>query len=108
MANIKKWLEDAVLEYGEPIEAIVVGRHYGLRWDEGLKLDNENIVLSVEEGLSKLDQEFDDGFGGADCFPMYAWTKTRVFFIGEYDGSTELEWVPRHPIAIAPTFSGNA
>lgn len=106
MGNIRKWLETAVTEYGEPIEAIVVGRHDNRRYDEKSELDDENIVLAPELGLKKLDEEYDNGYGGADCFPMYAWTKSRVFFIGEYNGSTGLNWVPRNPVNIEPHFSG--
>lgn len=63
-------------------------------------------VLPVDQALQKLDVNFDSGFGGADCFPIYAWTASRVYFIQEYDGATSLGWVPRHPIAIKPEFSG--
>ncbi|MVB00031.1 hypothetical protein GN330_22530 [Nitratireductor sp. CAU 1489] len=107
MANIKEWLESAEREFGEMIEAVVVGKHDD-RWRSGAPLPDEDVVLSREDGLRKLDQEFDCGFGGADCFPMYAWTKTRVFLVHEYDGATKLGWVPRNPQAIAPDFGGNS
>ena len=104
MANIRKWLEEAVTEFGEPLEAVVVGQHDNKRYTN--PLPDEGCVLSPADALRKLDQEFDNGFGGEDCFPIYAWTKSRVFFIGEYDGATGLNWVPRNPIDINPTFSG--
>src|SRR5579862_171863 len=106
MANIRVWLEEAVKQYKEPILAVVVGQHDNKRWDQDEPLPDENIVLKPEVALQKLDLEFNDGFGGADCFPILAWTKSRVFFIHEYDGATSLRWVPRKPIAIAPEFSG--
>jgi hypothetical protein len=105
MANIRKWLERAIEKYGEPIEAIVVGKHDKASRREPPSAD-ENVILTPEAGLTKLDEEFYDGYGGADCYPMYAWTATRVFFIGEYDGATGLSWVPRHPTATEPQFSG--
>lgn len=106
MANIRKWLEEACAETGESIEGIVVGQHDGTRSDTPVNAD-ENVLLPVDVALAKLDVEYDNGYGGADCFPIYAWTKTRVYFIGEYDGATGLDWIPRNPINIAPQFSGN-
>lgn len=109
MGNIRKWLENAEAATGETIEAIVVGPHYNApdKWSANPKVKaDENRVLSREDGLKKLDQDYDDGYGGADCFPMYAWTKSRVYFIHEYDGSTGLSSVPRNPVDCSPEFSG--
>lgn len=107
MANIKTWLETAEKESGEQIEAVVVGKHDGDadRWNSNRKAEpDENVVLSREDGLKKLDLEYDNGYGGADCYPMYAWTKTRVYLITEYDGSTGMMWLPRNPINCEPKF----
>lgn len=106
MANLKEWLEEAESFYGERVEAMVVGAHYDRSYDDKA-LPDEHIVLSREDGLSKIDEEFDNGYGGADCFPFYAWTKTRVFFVHEYDGATGLNWAPRSPMAVQPSFGGN-
>jgi hypothetical protein len=103
MSNLKTWLEEVEERFGELIEAIVVGKHYD---NYGESREDENIILSREAGLKKLDGEFDDGFGGADCYPFVAWTASRVFFVQEYDGATNLAWVPRNPIAVTPEFSG--
>lgn len=111
MSNIKEWLIEAEKFYGETIEAIVVGPHDKRpgRWGADDKaLSDENVILSRDDGLRKLDQEYDSGYGGADCFPMYTWTKSRVFFIGEYDGSTGITWAPRNPVALEPQFSGQS
>lgn len=105
MANIKKWLEEAEKHFGETIESIVVGRH-DTEWRNPAK-DDENVLLPREVALEKLDVDFDNGYGGADCFPIYAWTASRVFFIDEYDGATGLAWVPRHPASCSPQFSGD-
>lgn len=100
--NIRRWLESAVSKFGEPLESVVVGKHDNRAWD-GDALPDENVPLDPEVALIKLDLEFNRG---ADCFPIFAWTKSRVFFIGEYDGDTNLAWVPRHPVAEEPKFSG--
>jgi hypothetical protein len=80
VSNIKQYLEHAETQYGEPIEAIVVGVHYNNRYEDGPANADENIILSREIGLKKLDENYDPGFGGADCYPMYAWSASRVFF----------------------------
>lgn len=106
MENISKWLKNAIEKYGEPLEAIVVGPHDKRRYDDPTVVSDENVILTPEDGLKKLDVEYDAGFGGADCYPMYAWTKSRVFWVAEYDGATSLAWAPRNPTAIKPQFSG--
>lgn len=105
MANIKDMLIAAEATFGETIEAIVVGRHYSAEWDAP-RDDDDNRLRSRDDGLSKLNQEYDNGYGGADCYPFYAWMPSRVLFMDEYDGSTGLVWVPRHPRAITPDFRG--
>jgi len=107
MANIREWLESAEAKWGEPIEAMVVGKHYRAGWDADPE-GGENIVLTREAGLAKVDQEYDNGYGGAGCYPIWAWTASRVLFIHEYDGVTELSWVPRNPVAGEPEFGGNS
>lgn len=106
MANLRKSLEDATARFRESIEAIVIGHHYNA--PRGVIACDENIILSVSNGLAKLDVEYHDGFGGADCFPFYAWTASRIFFVAEYDGATSLCWVPRNPMPIQPEFSGQS
>lgn len=107
MGNLRKWLEDAERLYDEPIEAMCVGQHDNGKWDRKPKAD-ENVLLSREDGLKKIDEDYDNGYGGADCYPLYAWTKSRIFFVAEYDGATGISYVPRHPIALEPQFSGQS
>lgn len=107
MANIKNWLLEAELESGEVIEAIVVGKHDGSPWRAPANPE-ENVVLDRAAGLEKLDQEYNNGFGSPCCYPMYAWTPTRVYLIHEYDGSTGPVWVPRSPVDIEPEFGGQS
>lgn len=109
MANIREWLEEAEAFYGERIEAIVVGVHYDRRYGADDKPHaDENVVLSREDGLKKLDQEYENDFGGADCYPMFAWTASRVFMIHEYDGATGPTYVPRNPVPCEPEFGGRS
>ena len=44
-----------------------------------------------------LDYEFDAGYGTQGVPSFFAWTKNRVYYVWEYDGSTDLCYVPRHP-----------
>ena len=96
-------LEKCEVLYGETIEAIVVGQH-SRKWD-GPVLPDENVVLSRDEGLAKLDQDFEVYKG---CFPMYAWTASYIFLIHEYDGATSIAVLPRHPVECRPTFGGDS
>ncbi len=87
---------------GEPIDAVVIGTR-GDHW-----LDEEpqepQAVLSWNEARPRLNYEYDDGYGGADCHAIYAWTPSRVLFVHEYDGSTTVTSVPRNPEAGKPIF----
>jgi len=100
-ANLVKWLEKAVGD--EMIEGVVIGesRSYEKRSEPPL-----GRLLTWADAKPHLDYQFDDGFGGADCHPITAWTATRVFFVHEYDGATSIAWVPRHPVEHVPTYSG--
>ena len=103
--NLKTALLAAVEKTGETIEAIVVGPDDEHDWDQTRSnQDRENRVLSVEEGLALLDKDYNNGYGGADCRPFYAWTQSRVYLVHEYDGATGLGWVPRHPVDCNPLF----
>lgn len=107
MVNLRTSLEALEAGFGEPIEAMVVGQHDDVRYCEEPKPD-EGVVLTREDGLKKVDQEYDNGYGGAECFPFYAWTASRVFWVAEYDGATGIAWAPRNPVAIMPEFSGQS
>lgn len=108
MANLRKELEEG-LDEGERIEAVVIGVHDR---DENRFTDDPparypdmlNRVLTWEEAAPILDEEYDDGYGSAECFPFYAWTNTHIYFVREYDGSTHIGAIPRNPQDIAPDF----
>jgi hypothetical protein len=106
-ANLKAWVVEAAA--GEPIEAIVIGHRGGgedrFAYDENIpthEIQRTGVVLTWEEAAPMIDYTFDDGFGGADCNAVYAWTATRVIAISEYDGSTDCYSIPRHPVDCLP------
>ena len=49
---------------------------------------------------SILDEPFYPGFGTQRVPSFHAWSKDRVFFVWEYDGSTGLNYVLRNPSEI--------
>jgi len=108
VANLKTMIEDEA--GGDPIEAAVIGVHYN---DENKYTDDPparhpdklNRVLSWEEAAPILDEEYNNSYGGADCWPVTAWTANRVIYVTEYDGATGVTSVPRHPIDHEPRFS---
>ena len=107
MSNLRKNLEKYEVLFGEPIEAMVVGKHDSISYHREEAKPDENVVLTREVGLAKVDQEYDSGYGSSpDCFPLYAWTKSRVFYVHEYDGATGLVWAPRNPMVVEPSFGG--
>src|SRR5665648_1093277 len=86
---------------GEVIDSAVIG---GMGWSSygadkrhapGLARQGEVPPWSVARPL--LDYEYDTGYGAPDCQAVHAWTAYRVIFVSQYDGSTRVTWVPRHP-----------
>lgn len=99
--RLADWLTKAAGD--EPIEVVVLG-------DVDYLMSNRDTdapigkLLTWEEALPYLQYKFYDGFGGAECHALYAWTATRIFLICEYDGSTRLKTIPRHPVACVPEY----
>lgn len=87
---------------GEKVIAIVIG-------DKGWFDDetpNRGEVMTWKEAEPLLDYEYDGGYGSPDCHSIYAWTKTKVIFVVQYDGATNLTFVPRNPISGMPEMPG--
>lgn len=101
MVNLKKTFEDRAAEMGDKIVSAVVGRHYD-------DYDDYGKVFSPEpwaEASKKLDYEYSNGFGGADCHAAVAWGERFVYFVHEYDGATGIQCVPRNPEPCAPAWA---
>jgi hypothetical protein len=113
MMNLRREIERIVGD--EPIEGIVIGRFGSPDDDEddfgapergNVPPDAIGTVVSWDATAPWLDYEFYGGFGAAECHPVYVWTPTRVIFVHEYDGSSDLVAVPRHPVGCLPSFGG--
>ncbi|WP_150122126.1 hypothetical protein [Sulfitobacter sp. HI0129] len=108
MAVISDWIENIAGD--ETIEAVVIGPHYRDRFnsdkDENFNAAPLNKVISWEVAKPFLSYEYVNGYGGADCHPVFVWTATKIITITEYDGLTGPTWLPRNPIDIEPGFDG--
>ena len=113
MAN---FLADIVAKLGdETIEKIVVGK-FGYPWDDedntteldikGFPKNYYNKLLDWELAKDFLDYDYNDGYGGEDCHPIYAWTPTRILFVCYYDNATWVDSIPRNPDETIPKMFG--
>ena len=55
------------------------------------------IAMAPSESEGWLDEEFHDGYGGAEGDSFTVWTSTRVYFPAVYDGAEWVESVARFP-----------
>ncbi len=110
MSNLKEWILRAA--NGEPIEAIVIGsmgkRKQTPKNVPWMKQDRSkwNKVLKWEEAAPLIDYDFNSSYGVPGCQAVTAWTKSRVIFVSQYNGSTSIEYAPRHPEDHEPAMPG--
>lgn len=108
MANLKQWLLSEA--DGEKIQAVVIGKmgwgDYNSEYVPNYAGIPKGRVLSWKEAAPLLDYEFDSGFGAPGCNAIWAWTKSKVIAIGQYDGRTWPYSVPRNPVDQMPTMEG--
>ena len=110
MARITDWILDKCKE--SEIEAVVIGHFEGYEQDEwnpdpdAIPKEFKCVKLSWETAKRFLSYEFDDGFGGTKCHPVYVWTPTHILFISQYDGATSMCDIPRNPLDCTPYFPG--
>lgn len=93
---------------GEKIEAIVIERidpygdlpeeDYGSEGIPNYKDLPFGEVKKWEEVEDLLDFEYDSGYGTQECPNITAWTRNYVLFVKEYDGSTYVSFIRRHPV----------
>lgn len=109
MSNAYEELVEALSE-GERVEAVVFG-DYG--WS-GFKQPPSEIPeelrgkpLTLEEAKPYMrDWSFCGGHGSPDCWMVYIWTNTNIYFVQEYDGATSLVSIPRNPCECIPDSVG--
>ena len=109
MANLIEWIKEIAGD--EDVKDVVIG---GMGWAydyNSEKVPNyskipKNVVLNWEEAKKYLNYEFDDGSGSPKCNAVYAWTKKKIIFVVQYDGSTFPCWVPRNPGICTPIMPG--
>lgn len=104
-------LDALVKQYG-PCEAIVVGMFGGGGWDADdmdpklptfIPLEQRGVPLPYEGKLRDTLRLVNfTGFGGPYTYPVYAWFKDFVAYVHEYDGSTHMAVMPRHPCQCLP------
>lgn len=101
--------EDIEKEAGAPIEAVVIG--HNIYFDDETRpipTHQLDVVLTWAEARPLLDYEYEDGYGLPDCHAITAWTSERVVFVSQYDGATNVESVPRNPVAHEPITPGSS
>lgn len=108
MENLKSWVLE--MAGGEPIEAVIIGT---MGWDDHKAEINPlydkipfNKILTWEQAAPFLDYNFNAGYGAPECNALYAYTKTWVIAIYQYDGSTNPYKIPRSPMEIKPQMVG--
>lgn len=101
--------EDLERQAIEPIEKVIIGEmgwnNYG---EEGKEIpkSKKGKVLSWEEARPMLDYDYYTGYGAPDCHAVYAYTKSYVIFVSQYDGATGIESIPRKPVKCDPSMPG--
>ena len=93
----------------EPIEFIVIG---GMEWGDYHSekrppyQEIKGKLLSWEEAIPYIDYEYNTGYGSLDCQAITAWTANKVIFVWQFDGMTEVAFIPRNPVPHMPSMPG--
>jgi len=104
IGNLRKWIEER-LEKDEIIEAVVIGDNFReADCPKQIPAEKRYKPISWEEAKELIDYDFYADFGSPRCHAIYVWTNKRVFFVGEYDGTTWLDDVPRNPEPCVPDY----
>jgi hypothetical protein len=102
MVNLKKSFEEAAEANDDKIVSAVVGHDERAEYESPEREIVTRPVQTWEEASKKIDYDYSNGFGGADCHAVIAWGEKFVYFVHEYDGATGINSVPRNPMECAP------
>lgn len=107
MVNLKKSIEEAAEANKDRLISAVIGMDDRAEYSAPER--DADTVRQVEpwaEASKKIDYEYSNGYGGADCHAVVAWGERFVYYVHEYDGSTGISCVPRNPEPCAPYWGG--
>jgi hypothetical protein len=98
-----------MLGHGEHVEAVVFGDYGwgGYSDPEAVPEDKKRIVLTWEEADKYMQGwTFFGSYGSPECYAAYIWSNKRVFWVTQYDGATNIDFMPRNPISCRPHMPG--
>lgn len=106
LKDLKEYLGE-----GETVEGIVFGSWgwggHREPFDVPVPPNVRGKVLTLEQAAPYMDGwSFYGGFGAPKCYAVYVWTTSRVIWVTQYDGATDLDSAPRNPMEIMPDMSG--
>lgn len=106
MATLLGWIQEVL--GGEVPEAVLMGHVGGWKcaWEDRDRGAPIGRVLTWDEAIPHLQYAFHDGYGGAQCHALAVYTATRILSVSQYDGSTSLFEVMRHPVEHLPDMPG--
>lgn len=108
MPTLRDWI--LRMADGEPVDGVVIGEmgwgDYGSERVPNYAEQPRDQLLTWDQALSFIQYEFDDGYGAPSCNKIYAWTKSWVISVCQYDGSTYPFRIPRNPRACVPDMVG--
>ncbi len=94
----------------EPILGVALGNigwgNYGREDIPDYDEQPKGKLISWNDAQQYLNYKFHDGFGAPGCNSIYVWTESKVLFVVQYDGSTRMHYVPRHPCDVMPEMPG--
>lgn len=93
--NARNEIEKLILT--DEIEAIKLGSFEVWGNDEQLEPFWANTPELIEQAMKMLDVEFDSGYGGENCRPVFVWTKNFLIVKACYDGAEWFVRLPRNP-----------
>ncbi len=106
MSNFKQDIINAVVDVKD-IEAVLILSPLDIIYNFETHTSSpdprdKNVIIGVpltwEQAAPMLDYEYSAGYGSMDCHNIEIFTKDLVYYINEYDGSTSIYYVNRHPV----------